>query len=77
MSAVLMCDVDGTLFSVNEVGWRSMTEQWNNDPSTKMMFNNEWNHAAVTRHICPACVAKQSAPTPVIRPAITKADDDA
>lgn len=50
MSAVLMCDNCGELFSVNQRGWSAMTIT-TSDPRD----NNAHNHGAQTRHLGPCC----------------------
>lgn len=54
MSAVLMCDNCGTMFSVNQKGWRAFTEQWDGR-GDREIYNNSHNHGAMTRHIGPCC----------------------
>jgi hypothetical protein len=54
MSAVMMCDSCGNLFSVNQKGWRAFTEQWNGREDREV-YNNDHNHGAMTRHIGPCC----------------------
>lgn len=55
MSAVMMCDSCGEMFSVNQAGWRSFEEKWNGDPSTHAIYNNTHNHGMITRHVGPCC----------------------
>lgn len=54
MSAVMMCDNCGNLFSVNQKGWRAFTEQWDGR-GDREVYNNSHNHGAMTRHIGPCC----------------------
>lgn len=54
MSAVLMCDNCGELFSVNAKGWSAVTV-------TKSVFN-EHNHGAETRHMGPCCAIQEGGP---------------
>lgn len=50
MSAIFMCDNCGNVFSANETGWRSYTEN-----GTGPEFNNGHNHGARTMHMGPCC----------------------
>ena len=47
MSAVLMCDNCGALFSVNARGWTEYTVKTN--------VYNTVNHGAITKHMGPEC----------------------
>lgn len=64
MSAVMMCDNCGELFSANSPGWRSFEEKWNGDPATRDVFNNSHNHGMIMRHMGPCCVLKDTGVKP-------------
>lgn len=66
MSAVLMCDNCGEMFSVNQNGWKEFKEEWNHDRETFHIFNNSHNHGAITRHIGPCCSLVGGTPKPRI-----------
>lgn len=74
MSAVMMCDNCGEMFSVNATGWRSFIEQWDGSESTRQVYNNEHNHGAINRHIGPCCALVTGTPKP--RLAIETAKDN-
>lgn len=54
MSAVMMCDSCGEMFSVNQPGWREFSEQWNGKDNREL-YNNAYNHGMMTRHVGPCC----------------------
>jgi len=62
------------MFSVNQPGWRSFTEEWNGDPSTHTVYNNAYNHNAITRHVGPCCAMANNTIRP--RLAIPKGSDN-
>jgi hypothetical protein len=60
MSAVLMCDSCGTIFSVNQEGWKEFTENISSSES------NAYNVGKRQQHIGPCCVISNKAQFPTI-----------
>lgn len=62
MSAVLMCDSCGNLFSVNETGWKEYTE------TISSIESNPYNVGKRQQHMGPCCSFQGGTTRPQIRP---------
>jgi hypothetical protein len=62
MSAVLMCDSCGNIFSVNQQGWKEFTETIGSAES------NAYNVGKRQNHVCPDCVFQPASSYPKVRP---------
>lgn len=60
MSAVLMCDNCGNIFSVNQEGWSEFTE------TISARESNPFNQGKRQRHIGPCCRITSTEVTPTI-----------
>jgi hypothetical protein len=61
MSAVLMCDSCGNIFSVNQKGWKEYTE------TISSLESNPYNVGKRQQHVGPCCAFQTSSTFPKIR----------